>query len=274
MKRRVVLTADDLGRDPATDEVIAGLAREGVVTATTAIVLGPGAASAIAAVRAAGLEPRLHVTLTSERGVPPWRPLTAAPSLAGPGGALSTDPVVLGASGEEAEVVAEAEAQLARLRELGGAPTAADSHAGTVYGLHGRSWLLAMLEWCGRHRLAFRLPRDPALYYGGPLPPELARAHAAAVERADALGVRLPETIATNRRPAADLGSPDALLDAYRRLLAAFPEGTSELFLHPSREDAIPGDDGVLRAWEAQMLRDDRWRSALEAEDVELVAGW
>lgn len=274
MTRRLVLTADDLGRDAATDAEIASLAADRLITATTAIVLGPGAGAAVAAVRAAGLEPRVHITLTSERGIAPWRALTGAPSLVDAGGQLPADAFELGARGLDAEVVAEAQAQWDRLRALGAAPVAADSHAGTLYGLHGRSWLIPALEWCAARCLAFRLPRDASLYFGGALPPELAHAHAAALERADELEVRVPEAIATNRRPAAELGSYQALRDAYRKLLEALPAGTSELFLHPSRPDALPGDAGVLRAWEARMLRDDVWRAALDAEQIDLVREW
>ncbi|NUS09041.1 MAG: ChbG/HpnK family deacetylase, partial [Nonomuraea sp.] len=189
-------------------------------------------------------------------------------------GPLSVDPGVLGARGEAGDVIGEADAQLRWMRDRGLTPEAADSHAGTLYGLHGRSWLAEALGWCARHGLAFRLPRDPEPYAGGPLPPPLAAAHERAVALADTLGVRIPETIATNRRTAADLGAYEHLRDDYLRRLAALPEGTSELFLHPSREDAVAGPDGVVRAWETRLLRDPVWHGALEREGVEVVGGW
>ncbi|MEV4224591.1 ChbG/HpnK family deacetylase [Nonomuraea sp. NPDC049725] len=274
MTRRVVITADDLGREPATTDVIAGLLAEGHVSATTLICVSPEADRAAARVRELGVVPRVHVTLTSERGLPRWRPLNGGASLADPDGTLSDDPMVLGARGEAGDVIGEADAQLRWMRERGAAPVAADSHAGTLYGLHGRSWLAEALEWCARHGLAFRLPRDPEPYFGGPLPPPLAAAHERAVAYADALGVAIPRTIATNRRTAADLGGYERLRDDYLRRLAALPEGTSELFLHPSSEDAVTGPDGVVRTWEARLLRDPVWLDALRSEDVEVVPGW
>ncbi|MGW6505324.1 carbohydrate deacetylase [Nonomuraea angiospora] len=274
MTRRVVITADDLGREPGTTEVIVALLAERHVSATTLICVSPAAERAANQVRELGVVPRLHVTLTSERGLPPWRPLNGAASLVDPDGTLSDDPLVLGARGEARDVVREADAQLHWMSDRGLVPEAADSHAGTLYGLHGRSWLAESLEWCARHGLAFRLPRDPEPYFGGPLPPPLAAAHERAIALADALGVSIPETIATNRRTAHELGSYEQLRDDYLRRLAALPEGTSELFLHPSREDALTGPDGIVRAWETRLLRDPVWHRALESERVEVVEGW
>ncbi|MFI6318273.1 carbohydrate deacetylase [Nonomuraea sp. NPDC050556] len=264
MTRRVVITADDLGRDGGTSEVIAALVAEGHVSATTLICVAPAAEQAAKQV---GVLPRLHVTLTSEGGLPRWRPLARTASLADQDGTLSDDPMVLGARGESADVIREADAQLGWMRDHGVPPQAADSHAGTLYGLHGRSWLAEALQWCARNGLAFRLPRDAEPYIGGPLPPALASAHEQAVALADSLGVAIPQTIATNRRTAQDLGSYEQLREDYLRRLAALPEGVSELFLHP-------GPDGVVRVWEARMLRDPVWHRALEREGVEVVGGW
>ncbi|MBO3744841.1 ChbG/HpnK family deacetylase [Streptosporangiaceae bacterium NEAU-GS5] len=274
MTRRVVLTGDDLGRESGTTEVILALLAEGRLSATTLIPVAPAAERAARQVRELGVVPRLHVTLTGEAGLPRWRPLSGAASLADPDGAFSEDPFVLGARGEAGDVVREADAQLRWLCDHGCTPEAADSHAGTLYGLHGRSWLAETLEWCAGHGLAFRLPRDAEPYFGGPLPPPLAAAHERAVAHADALGVAIPQTIATNRRGADELGSYERLRNDYLGRLAALPEGTSELFLHPSREDAVAGSDGVVRAWEARLLRDPAWHDALTSEGVEVVRDW
>lgn len=275
MTRRVVITADDLGRDPVTDEVITGLVADGLVSATTLITVGAGADAAVQRMRDLGHVPRLHVTLSSERGLPGWHPLTAAPSLRDAAGAFPTDLRELAAHGEESEVIGEAEAQLTWLRARGIVAAAADSHAGTLYGMHGgRSWLEAALRWCAGHSLAFRLPRDIVPYFGGPLPAAYAGPHAAAVALADELGVAIPETIATNRRTAAEVGSYERLRDDWLGRLASLPEGVSELFLHPSGPDAVIGPDGTLRQWEARLLRDPVWHRALDAEAVEVVPGW
>ncbi|MFI6499030.1 ChbG/HpnK family deacetylase [Nonomuraea typhae] len=274
MTRRLVITADDLGREPGTTDVIVSLLTEGNISATTLIPITPAAAEAAARLRELGVTPRLHITLTSEHGLPRWRPLNAATSLTDPDGTLSADPFALGARGETEDVIQEADAQLRWMHDHGLTPDAADSHAGTLYGLHGRSWLAAALRWCARHGLAFRLPRDAEPYMGGPFPPPLAQAHEQAVTLADTLGVPIPQTIATNRRPAHDLGSYEQLREDYLHRLTTLPEGTSELFLHPSSEEAVIGPDGIVRTWETRLLRDPIWHKALETEAVEIVGGW
>lgn len=274
MTRRLVVTADDLGREPATTDAIIDLLTEGHISATTLITVSAHSADAVDRVKAKGVVPHLHVTLTSDRNLPPWRPLSDAASLADADGAFVDDAFALQRQGETADVVRECDAQLAWMRSHGLAPKAADSHKGALYGLHGRSWLKETLEWCRLHSLAFRLPRDAGLYFGGPLPPELEDAHEQTVAHADALGVCLPQTIATNRHSAAELGSYQHLREEYLRLLAELPEGTSELFLHPSYDPSVAGPDGIKRVWEARLLRDPMWHAALDAEAIEVVAQW
>ncbi|WP_157002227.1 ChbG/HpnK family deacetylase [Agromyces laixinhei] len=274
MTRRLVLTADDLGRETGSAAEIAALAAEGAITAATVIVVAPGADAAARAVADAGIAARLHATLSSERGLAGWHPILAAPSLVSVDGVLPFDPDDVGAGADAAEVADELDAQLRRLQGWGIRPLALDSHAGTLYGLTGRSFIGEALGLSARHGLGFRLPRDPTLYLGGPLPAGAAAVHAGGVEAADALGVRIPAAIATNRRSAAQLGGYDALLDDYLRILGALPDGTSEIFMHPAPEHAVVGTDGVVRTWELAVLRDDRFRSAIEAEGIELVAAW
>lgn len=261
MTRRLVITADDLGRDEATTAVIAALLAEGHVTAATLITIAPGSERAAEQARRLGVGPHLHITLTSEAGLPPWRWLTGGSGRAAP------------------DVLREMDAQLRWMHGRGLRPAAADSHAGVLYGLSDSdgadgSLLSAALRWCARHGLAFRLPRDARLWWGGPLPPPLAAAHEQAVALADALGVPLPAAIVTNRHSAAELGGYATLRNDLIARLAELPDGTSELFLHPSAEDAVAGPAGVVRAWEARLLRDPAWHRALATEGIEVVSQW
>jgi chitin disaccharide deacetylase len=278
MTRRVVITADDLGREPGTTEMITTLLAEGYASATTLITVSPAAEDAAQRVAQIGVLPHLHVTLTSDRGQPRWRAMSGVSSITDPDGTLTDDPFALAGRGGADHVIREADAQLEWMRRRDLSPVAADSHSGTLYGLHGGSWAEQMLgvalRWCARHGLAFRLPRDPVPYFGTALPIHLARLHEHAVALADELGVAIPQTIATNRRSASELGSYERLREYYLKCLSALPEGTSELFLHPSHEDATTGPDGIVRVWEALLLRDRKWHDALETEGVGVVAEW
>jgi predicted glycoside hydrolase/deacetylase ChbG (UPF0249 family) len=269
--RRLVITADDLGRDPHTDATVLGLVAAGHVTATTLLTVAPGAADAAARVAALGLTPRLHATLTSERGLAPWPACSGNPALVTDAGALPFEMGLAPTAASVAALLGELAAQLAWLRDRGIAVTGADSHGGTLYGLDGGPWLAPVLRWCAAEHLAFRLPRSLTPYLGQ-VPAEIAARHRDAVALADQLGVPLPETMITNRATAAELGSYEALREHTIRALATLPVGTSELFLHPA--DDLPGATGQIRAWEAMLLRDPAWHDALASTAVETVPDW
>ena len=270
-ERRLVLTADDLGRDPRTDATVLDLLRHGHVTATTLLAVTPGAADAAAGAVALGTTPRLHATITSEHGLAPWPPLSRGSAVMADGGALPLDAGLALATASVEDVVAEVAAQLAWMRAQGMAPAGVDSHAGTLYGLDGGPWLAPVLRWCASEGLAFRLPRDLQPYLGRPEPGVVAL-HERAVALADDLGVALPTAMITNRISAAGLGRYEVLREQLVIALDSLPGGTSELFLHPA--DGLPGATGQVRAWEAQLLRDPVWHDALASAAVELVADW
>jgi predicted glycoside hydrolase/deacetylase ChbG (UPF0249 family) len=273
MTRSLVITADDFGRDPGTTNTVLDLLRDGLATATTLITVADDAERAAEGARALGVTPHLHATLTRDRGMA-WHPLSGLPSLMDADGLLFDDAADFDGAADTEHVLVELGAQLRWMRGHGLAPAAVDSHAGTLYGLGGRSLLAEALTWCAANDLAFRLPRDAASYFGNVLPAPVAQAHARAVAYADRLGVRLPRAILTNHGDADQLGDYAALRDSLVERIAELPEGTSELFLHPSAAGAVPGPAGVTREWEARLLRDERWRAALEREDIRLVTGW
>ena len=269
MSRRLVITADDLGRDEATDATITSLAADGLITATSLIVLSPHAAAALGPIRDLGLDPGLHATLSSEQGIAPWRPLSDAAGLAADQGQLSSDPRRALATATAQEVLTELDAQLTWMHDHGARPRVLDNHAGTLYGIHGRSFLTQTLRWCAFHALALRLPRHPGTLLAAE--PHLAAAHRAAVELADQLAVPLPAAICTNRATAAQHGRYENLREHMIAQVRTLPQGTSELVLHPS---SAPGERLRARRWEARLLRDPLWHEALAQEVDELVAGW
>lgn len=271
MTRRLVITADDLGRDPATNATIVSLAEQGAITATSLITVSAHAAAALEMVRGLPFTPGLHVTLTSEKSLSPWRALSGAPGLTADGDRLHSDPERAVAAAAPHDVLTELDAQLDWMHQRGVSPRVVDSHAGTLYGVHGRSFLDETLTWCAAHGLALRLPRDARSFLGTDLSPPLAEGHRAAVDLADQLAVALPAAMITNRRTAAEHGSYEALREHMIAELRDLPCGTSELFVHPS---TASGPDFQVRRWEGRMLGDPRWRRALDREGFELVGGW
>lgn len=271
-ERRLVITADDLGRDAAGTDTILSLWEDGAVTATSFIVVSPHAEAIAERLRADGRTPHLHITLSSETDIAPWAPLSGGASLLDEHGTLPADPRRAEQRADPDEVRAELDAQLAWMHDRGLHPRAADSHASVLYGIHGGRLLETALHWCADHGLGFRMPRhlDP-FPRSGAFPPEALAGHRTAVALADALGVPLPAALLTNPLGAAELGDPARLAELLIAQLPALPPGTSELVLHPSADG--PGVPAV-RTWEAQLARDPRFRDVLEQAGLRTVRAW
>ncbi|MFC6511011.1 ChbG/HpnK family deacetylase [Promicromonospora citrea] len=267
MTRSLVLTADDAGTDPDADREIAALLAGSPLTAVGVIAVpdrdggsdlpGVERIAGLLARTAPGVAPGVHVALPEPE----------------PAGGLDD---VADRITAQADAVAHA-AAAAGLP----APDRLDSHKGTLYGLHGRSYLPEAIGVCARRGLAFRLPRGLELYGDGdPLlsSPAVRERHAAAVAAADAAGVRLPRAIATHRGGDAGAGDYVALRDHYLRLLGRLPEGTSEIFLHPAPETerlraAAPGW-WRARTWELRLLGDPVFAREIDRQGIGLVARW
>lgn len=273
--RRLVITADDLGRDAAGTDVIHSLHADGAITRSTLIPVSAESERAADRFRRSGLPVQLHLTLSSDAEPAPWRPLTSGRTLGDERGGLPVDARRVERLLDPVHARAELDAQLAWMHEAGLRPRSADSHAGVLYGLRGGEALLPMvLEWCAEHGLGFRFPRDPQLYLGADLRTETRIRHRRAVELADSLGVRLPAAILTTGRTVSTSGTSggyEALRSELIHGLHRLPAGASELFLHPSA--AGPGVP-LLRTWEARLLRDPHWLDALRTERIELVEEW
>lgn len=278
MSRQLVITADDLGVDPATNTTIVELLTLGLVSASTLITVAPAATDAVQRVRAAGVpEPRLHITLTSARELGPWRPLSGdVPSLTDHHGAFPVSATMAEWRAVPADVHREMAAQLAWMHRTGLRPTVLDSHSGSLYGMRGRSLARTAVDFCADHGLAMRLPRrlHPVLASAVPL---LRGRHVAAVARADALGVRLPATMIGAWLPGRMLRGYRHMRDGILRQLRALPDGTSELVVHPAPERGarlLVGPEGRKRVWELRLLNDPVFARTLVEEDIRVVPTW
>ncbi len=279
MDRRLVITADDLGVDSDTNATIVGLMEDGLVSATTLIPVAPAAQDAVERLRAADLPaPRLHLALSSgKEWATGWRPLaTGVDSLTGPDGTFPVDAAAAEHRATAEHVERELTAQLDWMRDSGLEPPALDSHSGTLYGLHGRSLAGTALDFCAAHGLDFRLPRKLSTMLGLAVR-GLRAAHSAAVDRADALGVRLPDLLISSWLPGRLILSYAQLRAEVAAQLRRLPAGTSELIVHPAPLSAaarMPTGDGRKRLWELRLLRDPAFHRALRRENITIVPAW
>lgn len=287
-RRRLVITADDFGYDPATNDLVLALIRGGFVTSTTVLAvseeLHPRQLALLQHLADAGLcTIGLHFATTSDRNRSGWRPLSAqGRALTEADGRLPTGGTTAERRATSRIIGAELAAQYSRLDEYGLRPTRLDSHSGTLYGLRAHSDqnkpLREGIRFAAEHDLALRMPRSVRLVVGPMTPPQISRPHAAAVESADHHGVRLPAEMATNPFPYPFIRGYRSLLAYYLRLLPRLPAGTTEIFLHPGSDSPASrhrfGGSWIKRIWEARMLRDPIWRAALKTQNIELVTTW
>jgi chitin disaccharide deacetylase len=279
MTRQLVVTADDLGLGPATNEAIVDLMERGSVTSTTLMAVAPGAPDAVRRVRAAGLaDPRLHVTLTSARELRPWAPLAAdVPSLTDHRGRFHVDPGRFEIAASADEVDREMTAQLGWMTEAGLRPTALDSHSGSLYSHRGGPLMDTALRFCAENSLGFRLPRRLPRLLDVAVRGPVRRRFDEAVAAAGAYGVRLPETIIGAWLPGRLLTGYAHLRWTVLRQLRALPDGVSELIMHPAPAAAARNLDraeGRKRMWELRVLQDPLFLRTLRSERIQLVPGW
>ncbi|MFD2795314.1 ChbG/HpnK family deacetylase [Promicromonospora vindobonensis] len=304
MTRSLVVTADDAGTDPDADREIAALLAGSPLTAVGVITAHPvhwreQEPQPWFAERSAAQDGRMQDGPTQDQPSPdepaPDEPANPGATRAVELFARSAPDVAPGVhvvlpphapEGGFDDVVDRVAAQvdaLDRATAVVGspAPDRLDSHAGTLYGLEGRSYLAEAIAVCARRGLAFRLPRGLELY--GDDDPVLATAavrsrHASAVAAADAAGVRLPRVIATHRGGDAEIRDYGTLRDHYLRLLERLPEGTSEVFLHPApdtaRLRALSAGWWRKRTWELRLLGDPVFIREIERQGIDLVARW
>jgi len=244
--RTLIVNADDFGRTPGINEGVVEAHRNGIVTSTTAMVLYPAAAEAARLARACPqLGVGLHLQLS---GGGPGLPAERIPSLLGPDGRFPAKPEGHRAPRPE-EVLAEAREQLARFQQLfGRLPTHFDSH-------HHSHRLPAVLD----------AVVTLALETGRPV-------RNASAEVASRLRERgIPTTTSFDEGFFGETATVDRLLS----IVAALPEGSTELMCHPARvDDELRGSSGYAEPREAEKaaLCDPRVRGAIEAAGVRLAS--
>jgi predicted glycoside hydrolase/deacetylase ChbG (UPF0249 family) len=245
--KRLIVNADDFGRTPGVNAGTLEAHVRGIVTSATAMVLEKSAARGIreAAERAPRLSLGLHFVVTGG-----GRPAAAArdvPALA-PDGSFRRTREELPRSLPAEEVRAELEAQIEVFQVLARKPpTHLDSH----------------------HHAALHPAIAPVF---------------AAVARQRSLPARAASDEARRALRAAGVKTPDRFIETFfgdgvsfeglERILAALPDGVSELMCHPALVDDELRDGSsyvVEREWEREVLCDPKIRQRARALGIELV---
>lgn len=127
MRKRLLLTTDDFGMCHAVNAGTLRALREGVAASSNFLVPCPWFSEALSLARKHALPIGVHLCLTCEWDHLRWGPLTRAPGLTDELGFFHPrfEPLERATDGE---IVAEYEAQIARVRGLGFEPTHLDTH--------------------------------------------------------------------------------------------------------------------------------------------------
>ena len=244
--RRLVVNADDFGLSAGVNAGIAEMAEAGVVTSTSLMVNTPGFDDALR--RAERLGPRfgigLHLNLTT--GAPVVLAASVPTLVDRAGRFLPLAALVrrmLRGGVRAGDVGREAEAQLARLRASGIVPTHADSHRHVHAFAVVRGALWAASRTAGVP--AVRRPLEPLWARPASAAGVVKRGLVAAAWAVPAHGTAVAAGTASFRGIAL-LGSPTYQGDLLA-LLDALPEGSTELMVHPGRNDpSVAGWDTYI----------------------------
>jgi hopanoid biosynthesis associated protein HpnK len=266
--RRLIVSGDDLGLHPGINAGVIRCHREGIVTSASLCANGGAFEDAVAALRSApDLDVGVHLTLVGEAPLLPSRSL---PTLAPEGrlprhfGALFRR-LMLGRVRIE-EVEEEMAAQVARARDAGLSVSHLDSHQHVH--LHP-ALLPAVIRLAGKFGIAAVRAASRTVSGRGLRPALIGLVSRLGSRRLRDAGLRTPDALVG----IAETGRLDE--GRLRAVVAALPEGTSELVCHPGAGD---GAIGSAYSWgfrwdeEAAALTAPAARETLRREGVQLIA--
>ncbi len=234
--RNLIVTADDFGAAAEVNEAVGIGHREGVLTAASLMVGAPAAAEAVALARAMPrLRVGLHLVLTEGR---PTLPAARVPHLVGASGCFRNDMAWAGATmffhpAARRELAAEIEAQFQAFADTGLRLDHVNAHK--HFHLHPTIAGLILKVGARFGLAAARVPVEPrrvleAVEPAGAWPTQPVVDLWAAVARARfrRAGILTPDQVFGLRWSGA---MTQARLAG---LIAALPEGLSEIYLHPA----------------------------------------
>lgn len=233
--RRLIVCADDFGRDAAVNEAVEIAARDGILTCASLMVAAPAAADAVArARRVPGLRVGLHLVLVDGEPVLPPADLGA---LVGPDGRFDANQARAGlryflSPGIRRRLAAEIRAQFAAFRATG-LPL---DHVNAHKHMHLHPTVARLVVTIGREfgSPPVRLPEEPAAVLRAACPGERYRAPAYAPVVA-ALRRRLRRAgVAASDQVFGIAWSGGVTEARILALLPQLPPGISELYSHPA----------------------------------------
>jgi hopanoid biosynthesis associated protein HpnK len=274
--RRLIVCADDFGRDVAINEAVESAHRDGILSCASLMVAAPAAADAVERARLMpGLKVGLHLVLIDGDAV---LPPGAIPGLVGADGRFDDNQGRAGlryffAPGIRAKLAAEIRAQFEAFRATG----LVLDHVNAHKHMHLHPTVARLVVAIGRDfgMRAVRLPAEPAAPLRQACPGERHKApfYGPAIA---ALRRRLHRAgLVTNDQVFGVAWSGGLVEERVLALLPHLPPGTSELYCHPATRttpalaSAMPG---YRHAEELAALLSARVRRRIAELEIELIS--
>jgi chitin disaccharide deacetylase len=244
--KRLIINADDLGLTPGINRAALELGRAGVLTSGTLMASASASAEAAKSARESSLGVGCHVVLVDGRPVLPAEKVPSLIGRRGPEGAprfrsslaaLVAD--LLRGRVSEADIEAEAVAQIRRLQQLGIPVTHVDTHKHTHAFPRVLRPLLRAAVLC--HVACIRNPFEPEWSVAATANAGLMRrlqVRALNTQRAYFLEAAEHIGMVTTDGALGVLATGSMTTDGLRQMLAAMPEGVWELVCHPGYCDS------------------------------------
>jgi len=240
--KQLIITADDFGASPQVNEAVEIAHREGILTAASLMVSAPAAADAVARARTMPkLRVGLHLTLVDDR---PTLPPAQIPGLVDRNGMFRSDMARAGAAmffrpNVRKQLAAEIEAQFKAFAATG----LTLDHVNTHKHFHLHPTIASLMMRIGK-RYGMNATRVP-FETSNPLAMWLRRSY-----RAKGMGVA--------DRVYGLKWSGAMTKDRLGAILAALPDGLSEIYMHPATGPYPGSAKGYRYAEELAALTDGR----------------
>lgn len=243
VSKRLIVTADDFGRDPAVNQAVERAHRDGILTSASLMIAAAAAEDAVTrAFRLPGLRVGLHLALSDARPVLPPREI---PQLVVDGGCFAKGPAGAGfryvfRSGVRRQLADEIRAQFRAFAKTG-LPL---DHVNAHQHLHLHPVIGRMVIEIGREfgLRALRLPREPrrVIHRAAPGAPSGLAAAALLCPWLSLLRRRVCRAGLVSCDQVFGLAWTGAMTEArWRALLPHLPDGLTEIYCHPAADSFL-----------------------------------
>lgn len=288
MEKYLIINADDFGMCRAANLATFDLFKYGGISCAT--IMAP-CSWAPEAVQFARDNPQycvgVHLTFTSEWSKYRWSPVAASntETLRDKDGYMHKSCKAFEKSAHLEQVRAEIIAQIERLKSLGLSPSHLDNHMGSLYGMEtGRVEVLKLtLDIAAEYKLPYRFPikisekqiETNELGFNEDTNIEaIQKEFAKIAEYAKGKGVPLVDYLFQNSFPKNQVESYENYRDYMYERLKSYPNGISEIYIHPSLEsDELKGTSSVWhrRVWEHRLFSDPATKQYLRDCKIKLI---